>query len=251
MEPSRFVYQKNQFWASCEPCTPSVFNKLVRSQEVAWKIGMRQAVERAVTEGLPLDDYLRDTEYHKWCVREAKRKNFAALTDEKKLLQWVQSLKSSLPAFVFAVKEFGLVPKTDKNGNPVLDPQGKPFFYRRRKQENILHLSGLFMSDFDHLSFPPEELFVKTQVKGFPWKVLLGHKTSSGNGLRTVSEWNLDCGNIADNQYLMAKELGMLDVIGTTGKHICDNSCINADRISYCPRLEDIIFVNEDELFNK
>lgn len=47
----------------------------------------------------------------------------------------------------------------------------------------------------------------------------------------------------------MAREMGVLDVIGTTGKHVCDNSCINADRISYCPRLEDILYINEDSLF--
>ena len=142
-----------------------------------------------------------------------------------------------------------LVQRTDKEGNPKFDAQGNPLMYHERKQSNILHLSGLFMSDFDHLPFPPEDLFERTQVKGFPWKVLLAHKTSSGNGLRTVSEWNLDAGNIADNQYLMAKELGVLDVIGTTGKYVCDNSCINADRISYCPRLEDILYINEDKLF--
>jgi hypothetical protein len=131
-----------------------------------------------------------------------------------------------------------------------LDADGQPILYRRRKQENILHLSALFMSDYDHLPFPPQELYERTQAPGYPWKTRLAHLTSSGEGLRLVSECLIGAGNIADQQYLQAKELGMLDVIGTTGKHVTDNSCINADKLSFCPRLEDILFIDEDKLFN-
>ena len=130
----------------------------------------------------------------------------------------------------------------DENGNPIL--------YRRRKQENIVHLSGLFMSDYDHLPFPPQELFELIKKPGYPWKTRLVHLTSSGEGLRLVSEIIPGAGNIADQQYLQAKELGMLNVKGTTGKWVTDNSCINADKLSFCPRLEDILYIDEDRLFN-
>lgn len=250
----RFVWQENQYWGSCEPCTATVFSTQVRSGVVAWKIGTRQAVEKAVREGLPLDRFTQMTDYQKWCIMQQSRpkagEKFAQLTTAVKLLQWVQTLKNELPDFVFAVSEFALVTRTDKNGNPRLDKDGRPMMYRRRKQENILHLSGLFMSDYDHLPFPPQELYERTRAKGFPWKVRLAHVTSSGFGLRLVCEWIPEAGRIADNQYLQAKELGMLDVIGTTGKHVTDNSCVNADRISYCPRLQDILFIDEDKLFH-
>lgn len=254
MEPFRFTWQENQYWGSCEPCTDSVFATQVRSGVVAWKIGTRQAVEKAVREGLPLDEFTRLSDFQKWRIKQECRPKagdkFAALSTAEKLMQWVQVLKNSLPDFVFAVNEFGLVQKTDKDGNPILDQQGQPVMYRRRKQENILHLSGLFMSDYDHLPFPPQELYERTRVPGFPWQVRLSHLTSSGCGLRLVCECLKGAGNIADQQYLMARELGMLDVIGTTGKHVCDNSCVNADRISYCPRYQDILFIDEDKLFN-
>ena len=255
MEPFRFTWQENQYWGSCEPCTASVFSTQVRSEEVAWKIGMRQAVEEAVGKGMPLDEFTGLPAFQYWCNKQESRPKaglkFAQLTAAEKLLQWVQTLKSSLPDFVFAVREFKPVPRQDKEGNPLLDQQGNPKMYRRRKQANILHLSGLFMSDYDHLPFAPQELYERTRVKGFPWKVRLAHLTSSGYGLRLVCEWIAEAGRIADNQYLLAKELGVLNVRDTTGKKfITDNSCINADRISYCPRLQDILFIDEDKLFH-
>ena len=114
----------------------------------------------------------------------------------------------------------------------------------------ILHLSGLFWSDYDHLPFDPRKLYEKTKAPGYPWKTRLAHLTSSGEGLRLVSECIIGAGNIADQIYLQAKELGMLNVKGTTGKFVCDNSIINADKLSFCPRLCDILYIDEDKLFN-
>lgn len=250
----RFVFQENMYWGSCEGCTASVFSNLVRSAVVNWKIGMRRAVREAVAKGQSLDAFTRQSDFQKWCIQQQSRpragEKFAQLSTAEKLLQWVDMLKDSLPDFVFAVREFGLVPRLDKDGNPRVDDDGQPLLYRRRKQENILHLSGLFMSDFDHLPFPPQELYEKTLRPGYPWKTRLCHLTSSGEGLRLVSECLIGVGNIADQQYLQAKELGMLHVKGTTGKWVTDNSCVNADKLSFCPRFEDILYIDEDKLFN-
>ena len=254
MEGYRFVYQDNMYWGSCEPCTASVFSTLVRNAVVKWKIDMRQAVRWAVRTGQPLDAFTHISDYQKWCIRQQSRpragEQFSQKSTPEKLLQWVDALKDSLPDFVFAVGEFGLVPRLDKEDNPRLDENGNPILYRRRKQENIVHLSGLFMSDYDHLPFPPQELFELIKKPGYPWKTRLVHLTSSGEGLRLVSEIIPGAGNIADQQYLQAKELGMLNVKGTTGKWVTDNSCINADKLSFCPRLEDILYIDEDRLFN-
>ncbi len=250
----RFVYQDNMYWGSCEPCTATVFSSLVRSASVDWKIFHRRAVREAVAKGMSLDEFTRISDFQNWCVKQESRpragEKFRQLPTAAKLLQWVDTLKTSLPDFVFAVYEFGLVPRLDKDGNPRIGSDGQPIRYRRRKQENICHLSGLFMSDYDHLPFPPQELYEKTRRSGYPWKTRLAHLTSSGDGLRLVSECIIGAGNIADQQYLQAKELGMLNVIGTTGKHVTDNSCINADKLSFCPRLDDILYIDENNLFN-
>lgn len=250
----RFVWQENIYWSSCEPCTAAVFSKLVRNAQVNWKIGTRRAIIKAVRQGLSLDKWTNRSDYQQWCLQQLAKpragKDFELKPAPLRLLQWGEELKTSLPGFIFGVREFALVPKLDKDGNQKLDADGQPIMYRRRKQENVKHLSGLFMSDYDHLPFPPQELYEKTLKPGYPWKTRLAHLTSSGEGLRLVSECLLGAGNIADQQYLQAQELGMLNVIGTTGKHVTDNSCVNCDKFSFCPREEDLLFVDEDKLFH-
>ena len=254
MDNFRFVYQNDMYRGSCEPCTVSIFLKWIRSNDVNWKIDMRQAVLQAVKKGLPLEKFTCNNNFQKWCIKQQNSthsgKEFTQLATAEKLLKWVETLKTSLPDFIYAVREFGLMPRLDKDGNPQKDAEGNPILYRRRKQENVKHLSGLFMSDYDHLPFDPRELYEKTKAPGYPWKTRLAHITSSGEGLRLVSECLLNAGNIADQQYLQAKELGMLNVIGTTGKHVTDNSCINCDKLSFCPREKDILMIDEDKLFN-
>ena len=250
----RFVWQENLYWASCEPCTAALFSTLVRKANVAWKINTRRAVRQAVSKGLPLDEWTRRSDYQQWSIKQLAKpkagKVFAEKTAALRLMQWTDDLKTSLPGFIFGVMEFGLVPRKDKNDKPRLDAEGNPIMYRRRSQENVKHLSGLFMSDYDHLPFEPRELYQKTLTPGYPWKTRLAHLTSSGEGLRLVSEWNPEIGgNIADQQYLQARELGMLHVVGTTGKHVTDNSCINCDKFSFCPQLSDILQIDEEKLF--
>jgi hypothetical protein len=105
------------------------------------------------------------------------------------------------------------------------------------------------MFDGDHLTCDPREIYERTLRPNFPWKVRLAHVTSSGHGLRLVCEANPDVGNIADNQIELGRELGLLGQLGSTGKPVCDDSCIDASRISYAPRMCDIYFIDEDNLF--
>ena len=184
----------------------------VRDAQVNWKIGTRRAIIKAVREGLPLDEWTRREDYQQWCIEQLAKpragEKFALKPEPLRLLQWGEELKASLPGFVYGVREFALVPRQDKDGNPKLDADGQPILYHRRKQENVKHLSGLFMSDYDHLPFPPQELYEKTQRAGYPWKTRLAHLTSSGEGLRLVSECLIGAGNIADQQYLQAQNHG-------------------------------------------
>lgn len=246
----RFSYQENQYWGECQPCTAQVFNHLVDSTDVSWKIAMRQAVEKAIDEGDPLDAFVQDVHYKKYCARKEKEVLFNHLSDAERLKLWAASLKSSLPCLIFGVKDFAAVPKVDKEGKVLLDEQGQPVMSRSRKQSGITQLSGLFMFDADHLTMEPREVYERTLVAGFPWELRLAHKTSSGHGLRLVCEARPELGNIADNQICLARELGLLGVVGSTGKPVVDDSCIDASRISYCPRREDIFYIDETHLFN-
>ena len=249
----RFVYQENQFWGECLACTSAVFNTIIDSAQVAWIIATRQEVEDAVAKGLPLDKWTLDSDFQQFCLKREVQpragEKFKQLTVGEKLIQWTNTLKMSLPCFIVAASLFDLVPVTDKMGNPVLDENGQQVMRRRRQLKGI-HLSGLFMFDADHLTVDPYEIFKLTQVSGFPWQVRLAHKTSSGHGLRLVCELRPELGNIADNQICLASDLGLMGIIGSTGKPVVDDSCIDASRISYACRREDIYFIDEENLFS-
>ena len=246
---SRFLFQNNQYGGDILPCTLEDFNRIVDSQDVAWRIAMRQQVENAIAEGLPLDDLASNGKFQSFCQRHSTEASFKKLTTEQRLLQWTNSLKMGLPCFIFGASDFDLAPVMDKDGQPVLDEDGQPVMKRRRQLAGI-HLSGLFMFDADHLPVDPYEVYTLTLKAGFPWQVRLAHKTSSGFGLRLVCEARVEVGNIADNQIELARKLGLLGMLGTTGKPVTDDSCIDASRISYCPRRKDIYYIDNNHLFN-
>jgi len=254
MEPFRFTTQENQFTGECLPCTKAKFYTTVNSAAVNNTITTRQAIEKAIDEGQPLGNWINCSNFRNFCLKQSARpragETFAALPVEQKLQQWTNSQKMWLPCFIFAVKEFAAIPMVDKQGNLVYDAEGKEKLIRRRLQSSIRELSALFMFDGDHLPCDPREIYERTLRPNFPWKVRLAHNTSSGHGLRLVCEANPDVGNIADNQIELGRELGLLGMLGTTGKPVCDDSCIDASRISYAPRMCDIYFIDEDNLFD-
>lgn len=249
MEDAVFTYQENQFNGECLPCTATVFNRFIDSADVAFKISTRQAVAHAIANHQPLDEWTADPHFTAFRKRQKDAK-FLTLTTEQQLLRWTESLKSSLPCFIYGVQRFGLMPKTDKDGQLILGTDGQPQTYRRRKLCNIERLSALFMFDADHSIIPPREIYERTLTPHFPWHIVLAHVTSSGEGLRLVAEARTVIGNIADNQIALARHLGLLGTIGTTGKPVVDDSCIDATRISYCPRRQDILYIDEQTLFN-
>ena len=220
-------FRKTSTGGALLPCTKVDFDRIVDSEDVAWRINMRQGIENAIAEGLPLDSFIANGRFQSFCNKRNEEASFQKLSPEQKLLQWTNSLKMGLPCFIFAAKSF----------------KGE-----QRKLEDI-KLSPLFMFDADHLPCNPKEIYERTLVEGFPWQVAFAHITSSGHGLRLVCVARPELGNIADNQICLANELGILDMMGTTGKPVVDDSCIDASRISYAPRRQDILHIDEDLLF--
>ena len=70
--------------------------------------------------------------------------------------------------------------------------------------------------------------------------ILLVYITPSGKGLKIVFKARVEWGNLIDNQFQMAKLLGVK----------VDESCKDASRMSFICKESDILYINEDELFS-
>ena len=181
--------------------------------------------------------------------------------------------KNMLPLLVFPAADFDLTPaeKESKNGSRKKGQMGK---WRVQK---AVHLSGLYMVDYDHVEDPRQVfegwkaprphpltpsptgegeeqaplLFPEGDIKASPrggmegaWAASLGivlvHITPSGHGLRVVGIADKDRGNLADNAEWLSSKLGMK----------MDESCKDATRGSFCPCFDDILYINKEKLFN-
>lgn len=115
MESHRFTYQANQFNGECLPCTKTTFYTEVNRASVYNTITSRQAIERAIDDGLPLDNWVNCANFRNFCLKQTARPRageaFAALPVEKKLQQWTNSKKMWLPDFIYGVREFAAIPR--------------------------------------------------------------------------------------------------------------------------------------------
>ena len=108
-----------------------------------------------------------------------------------------------------------------------------------RKQETA-HLNGLVVSDFDHLDENPGTLFAL-------WQTMLDLKqegilkvfiTPSGKGIKVVSKWRKEWGNLAENQLQIARMLDMERYLDASGK--------DASRTAFVPMRSDVLYEDEE-----
>ncbi len=232
------TFQENTHFSQALPCTRKEFWEQVKRPTTRWRIDMRRAIIAAVeaskTQGaVALHNLLQNSEYQKFLIKKQGMKKKAAKeawekkTDAEKLLAFAQEVKDNLPAFIFCCREFDAT-KTAKGG-----------MFRHRRLADC-HLNGLFMLDIDHIENPIEIWYKMRDDKELMKSIALVHITSSSFGIRIVGVADLTVGNLADNQIALAQKLG----------YKADESCIDATRNSFAPKEEDIIYINEDLLFN-
>ena len=141
--------------------------------------------------------------------------------------------KDSLPGCLYQTKEV-LVTKGKAKYNE--DQMG-----RWRLQSQCV-LNGLVMCDFDHVANPKEK-FEEIQ-KNFDLKALgivLFFITPGGEGLKSVSIADINY-NLVDNQKRLAKMFGLSIKI--------DKGCKDSSRLSYIPKWDDILYIDEERLFS-
>ena len=225
-----FTFQENTHFSQALPCTREEFWEQVKKPTTRWRIDMRRAIIAAVdaskTQGavaLHQKFLIKKQGLKKKSAKEAWEKK----SDAEKLLAFAQEVKDNLPAFIFCCREFDAT-KTAKGG-----------MFRHRRLADC-HLNGLFMLDIDHIDNPMEVWYKMRDDKELMKSIALVHITSSSCGIRIVGVADINIGNLADNQITLAKKLG----------YKADDSCIDATRNSFAPKEEDIIYINEELLFD-
>ena len=232
------TFQENTHFSQALPCTREEFWGQVKKPSTRWRIDMRRAIMAAVeaskTQGaVALHNLLQNSEYQKFLIkkqglkRQAAKEAWEKKTDAEKLLAFAQEIKDNLPAFIFACREFDET-ETAKGG-----------MFRHRRLADC-HLNGLFMLDIDHIENPMDVWWKMRDDKELMKSIALVHITSSEHGVRIVSVADMNIGNLADNQIALAQKLG----------YKADESCIDATRNSFAPKEEDILYINEDLLFD-
>ena len=232
------TFQENTHFSQALPCTREEFWEQVKKPTTRWRIDMRRAILAAVdaskTQGaVALHNLLQNSEYQKFLLKKQNLKKKAAKeawekkSDAEKLLAFAQEVKDNLPAFIFACREFDET-ETAKGG-----------MFRHRRLADC-HLNGLFMLDIDHIENPFEVWYKMRDDEELMKSIALVHITSSEHGVRIVATADINTGNLADNQIALAQKLG----------YKADESCIDATRNSFAPKEEDIIYINEEILFD-
>ena len=232
------TFQENTHFSQALPCTREEFWEQVKKPSTRWRIDARRAILAAVEASkaqgtAAIQTWLDNAEFQKFLVkkqglkRQAAKEAWEKKTDAEKLLAFAQEVKDNLPAFIFACREFDET-QTAKGG-----------MFRHRRLADC-HLNGLFMLDIDHIENPMEVWYKLREDKELMERIALVHITSSSYGIRIVATADVETGNLADNQIALAQKLG----------YKADESCIDATRNSFAPKEEDIIYINEELLFD-
>ena len=243
------VYQRDVKKSSAVECGRGDFLKEVSSQKNNWNIDARRAVKAAVKADLEgegvaaIHTWLQNTDYQKFLIdyqlklkSKLAKEAFAKKSDEDKLLLWAESLKQSLTAFIFSCYLFDEVKRKKKHKD------GTEYeVVERPRQLKYCHLNGLVMLDLDHVGNPMEIWYKLKEMQELMGRVALVHISCSGDGLRIVFTADINVGNLADNQIEFAKALG---------GYQADRSCLDATRASFCPKENEILYINEELLFN-
>ena len=207
----------------------------MRNTSTAWKIDSRREILEAVEkhDEKVIKKWLKNEDYGKFLAKKrglkklSARQKFFEKSDEERLLAFAQELKDNLTAFIFSCYEFDAT------------ETAKGTMFRHRRLADC-HLNGLVMLDIDHVDNPLEVYDALKANQELMARTALAHITSSKKGIRIVFTANIKDGNLADNQIVFAQALG----------YKADQSCIDATRNSFAPKEEDILYINEEQLFD-
>ena len=220
--------------SATELMNADIWRQLVTSPQTAWLVRKH----REVKESLSDLKWTADADYMEYQRRMERRhttreaKTFLICDQKKRIAMWCDSLKKRLPFVIFVAT----YPKRSvREGSPA----------KMWRNQRFAQLNGLVVLDVDHLG--SEELRVKREEfaaadfkqRAADLGILLVYITPSGHGLKIVFKADPARGNLIDNQLWLAKKLGLT----------ADTACKDAARGAFLTTTEDILFINEQELF--
>ena len=235
-----FTYQKDTKILFVAECGKKDFWREIRKSSTAFNIDTRREIMRAVDahDEATLIKWAEHTDYQKFdsrMLRSLKTKTGKEKWQnkplDKKLLAWADDLKKSLTAFQFSCYQFDEATVKTKDGKTKKGP---------RRVLKGCHLNGLVMLDIDHVDNPMEVWEKLQKCEALMARVVLVHITSSGHGIRIIFIADKQQGNLADQQISFAAVLG----------YSPDPSTIDATRNSFAPKENEILFIDEERLFN-
>ena len=220
-------------------CGKKDFWREIRKSSTSFIIDARRDIMRAAEEKdeETMKKWLAHTDYQKFELKTLKnlktktgKEKWKKKPADKKLLAWADDMKRSLTAFQFCCYMFD---------DATVVKDGKTKKGPRRKLKGC-HLNGLVMLDIDHIDNPLEVWEKLQQNEELMKRVVLVHITSSGHGIRIIFTADIKDGNLADNIIVFSAALGFK----------ADSSCIDATRNSFAPKEKEILFIDEEKLFN-
>ena len=230
-----FTYQKDTKSLFVAECTKKDFWREIRKSSTAFNIDTRREIMRAVDaqDEATLIKWAEHADYQKFDMKmlrslktKASKEKWQNKPLDKKLLAWADDLKKSLTAFQFCCYQFDEATVKGKKGP--------------RRVLKGCHLNGLVMLDIDHVDNPMEVWEKLQKCEQLMARVVLVHITSSGHGIRIIFIADKQIGNLADQQISFAAVLG----------YAPDQSTIDATRNSFAPKEDEILFIDEERLFN-
>ncbi len=180
--------------------------------ELFWALAKAPETARKVSEG-----------------RAALKKGDKATYDKK---------KKSLPLMIF-IATYDESEKEIENKETGETTKVKGMW---RNQQHV-NLNGLVVVDYDHLEGDVREVWAKAYAKlsdEDKARIVLVYVTPSGHGLKVVLLADPNIGNLIANQKDYSAKLGLA----------CDEQCRDGSRGAFLTTDKDIIYIDEEKLFN-
>lgn len=169
---------------------------------------------------------VQDARYYQDCIDKLVGKEDEAYEQKRKEFERKkQNAKKKLPGIVFQ--------------STFVETKSKKGFCGKWRKNSAAILNGLFILDIDHLSHDTINELTARAKNFYSDIILLEFLTASGHGVKIVAKADPKIGNIEDNQRHLAKLLGTE----------FDAACKDAARLSFCPCVNDIIFI-DNEIFS-